>query len=162
MHIQSWIKELNINLLNTDVSRVASQKWQSESNELKLHFEKLADKKKIEHKLKYPNYEYRPTKKKPKSRRSKKKQSNLSDECITKIVEFTSLNSPLTQLDFSTVNCTINDSQFPSFTSTDFFEFDQITSIETNIFNSVSFSSEFELESAYPDVTIKFFRSYAK
>ncbi|CAG8569763.1 31087_t:CDS:2, partial [Racocetra persica] len=95
----------------------------------------LQDKKKLEHKRLYPNYEYRPNKNKPRRHSQRLKdfpnnKSNLTNENITLIAESALSNlkissSPLPQPVSS--NCSNNasdasyDSQHPSFIQTDFF-----------------------------------------
>ncbi|CAG8742701.1 13495_t:CDS:1, partial [Dentiscutata heterogama] len=65
-------------LTNAQISRYIADLWRSESNETRLHWEREADKTKLEHMKAYPNYVYRPNKKgkNDKKRRERRKSSN--------------------------------------------------------------------------------------
>ncbi|CAG8452600.1 6826_t:CDS:2 [Dentiscutata heterogama] len=82
-HIGSLLKEetdFKFHKFHTsNVSKIAAQKWNSESEEIKLKFERLANAAKIEHQRKYPGYKYKPKKKKSRRRNS----CRLTDESIT-------------------------------------------------------------------------------
>jgi hypothetical protein len=58
-----------------DVSRLISDMWRNESDAVKMEYERLADAKKAEHQLQYPNYRFQPMKKEEKERiREEKRQ----------------------------------------------------------------------------------------
>ncbi|CAG8834741.1 20029_t:CDS:1 [Gigaspora margarita] len=61
-------KQFNVknqyNLSNCQVSKVISQMWNAENNEIKLYYKKLANSKKLDHIQKYPNYVYKLKKRK--------------------------------------------------------------------------------------------------
>ncbi|PKB99765.1 hypothetical protein RhiirA5_299839, partial [Rhizophagus irregularis] len=65
------------NLTNAEVSRTISDMWRKEPEEIRLEWERYADRKKLEHMQTYPNYVYRPNKNKSKvdKRRQQRKQS---------------------------------------------------------------------------------------
>ncbi|CAG8728840.1 14879_t:CDS:1, partial [Racocetra persica] len=65
-------------LTNAQISRYIADLWRGESNETRLHWEREADKTKLEHMKAYPNYVYRPNKKgkNDKKRRERRKSSN--------------------------------------------------------------------------------------
>ncbi|CAG8526418.1 45219_t:CDS:2 [Gigaspora margarita] len=67
-------------LTNAQISRYIADLWRSETNETRLHWEREADKTKLEHMKAYPNYVYRPNKKgkNDKKRRERRKSSNSS------------------------------------------------------------------------------------
>ncbi|PWN36102.1 uncharacterized protein FA14DRAFT_172680 [Meira miltonrushii] len=48
------------NCLQAQISRMVSQMWKNESEEVKEHYAKLAAKHKLEHQKQYPNYRYQP------------------------------------------------------------------------------------------------------
>ncbi|CAG8722147.1 9037_t:CDS:2 [Gigaspora margarita] len=56
------VKAQNKNLTNAQVSKVISQMWKNEKNEIKLYWEKLADNMKLNHMKNYPDYVYKPKK----------------------------------------------------------------------------------------------------
>jgi hypothetical protein len=61
-------------LSNAQVSRQISEMWRNESNETRLMWERLADRKKLEHMKAYPDYVYRPNKTKSKSEKMDKRR----------------------------------------------------------------------------------------
>jgi hypothetical protein len=73
------------NLTNAEVSRTISDMWRKEPEEIRLEWERYADRKKLEHMQTYPNYVYRPNKNKSKvdkrrqQRRHSKESTNSSN-----------------------------------------------------------------------------------
>ncbi|CAG8433633.1 10924_t:CDS:2 [Diversispora eburnea] len=67
-------------LTNAEVSRQISDMWKSEPEEVRLEWERYADRKKLEHMQTYPNYVYRPNKSKTKvdKRRQRKQTKDFS------------------------------------------------------------------------------------
>jgi len=65
------------NLTNAEVSRTISDMWRKEPEEIRLEWERYADRKKLEHMQTYPNYVYRPNKNKSKvdKRRQQRRQT---------------------------------------------------------------------------------------
>ncbi|KII92243.1 hypothetical protein PLICRDRAFT_103505, partial [Plicaturopsis crispa FD-325 SS-3] len=49
-----------------DVSRTIAKMWRQESDPVREHYERLAEKKKAEHAIMYPNYRFQPMKKEEK------------------------------------------------------------------------------------------------
>lgn len=73
-------------LTNAEVSRQISDMWKSEPEEVRLEWERYADRKKLEHMQTYPNYVYRPNKSKTKvdKRRQRKQTKDSSpDDALT-------------------------------------------------------------------------------
>jgi hypothetical protein len=67
-------------LSNAQVSRQISEMWRNESNETRLMWERLADRKKLEHMKAYPDYVYRPNKTKSKSEKMDKRRQQRRRE----------------------------------------------------------------------------------
>jgi hypothetical protein len=69
------------NLTNAEVSRTISDMWKKEPEEIRLEWERFADRKKLEHMQTYPNYVYRPNKNKSKvdKRRQQRRQTASKD-----------------------------------------------------------------------------------
>ncbi|KAG5640643.1 hypothetical protein DXG03_007696 [Asterophora parasitica] len=57
-----------------EISRLISERWESEPSEVKAEYERRAQVKKYEHQAKYPNYKYQP---KPKAVREKERRMGL-------------------------------------------------------------------------------------
>ena len=60
--------------VQADVSREISERWRTESPEVKAHYERLADEKKAEHQLLFPNYRFQPMKKEEKEKLKEEKR----------------------------------------------------------------------------------------
>ncbi|CAG8472619.1 16940_t:CDS:2 [Cetraspora pellucida] len=75
---QSEITSIYGNMSNAEISKKLSDLWQNESDEVKLYWQKVADKKKMEHMMTYPEYVYRPKSgtKPNKKKRKLKTESN--------------------------------------------------------------------------------------
>jgi len=84
------------NLTNAEVSRTISDMWRKEPEEIRLEWERYADRKKLEHMQTYPNYVYRPNKNKSKvdKRRQQRRQTASKD----------SSNSPNGSVDSKSTN----------------------------------------------------------
>jgi hypothetical protein len=66
-------------LTNAEVSRQISDMWRNETEEVRLNWERYADRKKLEHMQIYPNYVYRPNKNKSKvDKRRQRRQTSMS------------------------------------------------------------------------------------
>lgn len=63
---QAEIVSVHRGISNNDVSRIIGQMWKSENEEVKEEYQRAAETIKIEHRLQYPNYRYRPRKQSPK------------------------------------------------------------------------------------------------
>jgi hypothetical protein len=86
------------NLTNAEVSRTISDMWRKEPEEIRLEWERYADRKKLEHMQTYPNYVYRPNKNKSKvdKRRQQRRQTaskEASNSSNNNSVESKSTNS---------------------------------------------------------------------
>jgi hypothetical protein len=78
------------NLTNAEVSRTISDMWRKEPEEIRLEWERYADRKKLEHMQTYPNYVYRPNKNKSKvDKRRQQRRQTASKESSS------SSNSPI-------------------------------------------------------------------
>ncbi|CAG8841248.1 18041_t:CDS:1, partial [Gigaspora margarita] len=71
------------NLSNCQVSKVISQMWKDEKNEIKLYYEKLANIKKLDHMQKYPNYVYKPIKRKKKTNKNSSKINMIDKKTLS-------------------------------------------------------------------------------
>ncbi|CAG8498374.1 21756_t:CDS:1 [Dentiscutata erythropus] len=69
---QSEVTRVYGNISNAKISKILSDLWQRESDEVKLYWQKAADKKKMEHMLTYPEYVYRSKSATPKKKRKSK------------------------------------------------------------------------------------------
>ncbi|CAG8633947.1 15777_t:CDS:1 [Dentiscutata heterogama] len=69
---QSEVTRAHGNISNAKISKILSDLWQQESDEVKLYWQKAADKKKMEHMLTYPEYVYRSKLVTPKKKRKSK------------------------------------------------------------------------------------------
>lgn len=65
---QAEITSMYQGISNNDVSRIIGQMWKSEDTAVKMEYQIAADTIKNEHKLRYPNYQYRPRKQLPQSK----------------------------------------------------------------------------------------------
>ncbi|CAG8749378.1 23657_t:CDS:2 [Gigaspora margarita] len=96
-HIGSLLKkEPDFKFQNFDtsnISKIASQKWHSESEEIKLKFERFANAAKIKHQQLYSDYKYKP---KNKACRLRKLNKKLPYESIINILS--NLNKPVSPL----------------------------------------------------------------
>ncbi|CAG8459538.1 8551_t:CDS:2 [Scutellospora calospora] len=73
--MQQEVTRLYGNISNSMLSKILSDLWQNESEEVKLYWNKVADKKRMEHMQAYPDYCYRPKKLGNKSKKSRKLES---------------------------------------------------------------------------------------
>ncbi|CAG8470786.1 904_t:CDS:2 [Paraglomus occultum] len=60
-HTQPSIIKQEKKLKNAEISRKLAQMWKNEPDHIKLHWQRCADKKKLEHMKKYPGYKYKPS-----------------------------------------------------------------------------------------------------
>lgn len=67
-------------LAQADVSRLISNMWKNETEDVRLDYERRADAKKAEHALKYPNYRYQPQTKEQKQRARVQKKQDRQDK----------------------------------------------------------------------------------
>ncbi|GES78072.1 mating-type HMG-box protein MAT1-2 [Rhizophagus clarus] len=81
------------NISNAKISKLLAKMWRNESEEEKLHWQKIADRKKMEHMEAHPGYVYRPKKpisndkrKRRKSSPSKQQISTLENTCVPELV----------------------------------------------------------------------------
>nr|CAG8433189.1 15333_t:CDS:2 [Entrophospora candida] len=79
-------------LTNAEVSRQISDMWRNETEEVRLNWERYADRKKLEHMQIYPNYVYRPNKNKSKvDKRRQRRQTSMSSAKELASIESSSL-----------------------------------------------------------------------
>ncbi|CAG8648540.1 12773_t:CDS:2 [Dentiscutata erythropus] len=137
-HISSYLKKL-INFKNAAyVSKVASSLWKLESEEIKLYFNTLADKKKIEHQKLYSDYKYQPKNKLRRRRKLSKSnsKSHLSDEDINNVVNFALSSFPSPNINKSPSPPILPASPLPQLQPYDFFP---ICSDFISEFNQIQF-----------------------
>jgi hypothetical protein len=68
------------NPTNAQVSRQISEMWRNETEEVRLHWERVADRKKLEHMQAHPDYVYRPNKNKNKVDKRRTRPRNASKD----------------------------------------------------------------------------------
>ncbi|RHZ68672.1 hypothetical protein Glove_294g166 [Diversispora epigaea] len=98
--MQPEISKREGNISNSEISKILAQLWKSESDSIRLYWQRQADFKKIEHMQAYPGYVYRPKKSRENSKRKRKKNSKLP-----------SSNSSELQRDNIIENCSSNNLQ---------------------------------------------------
>jgi hypothetical protein len=143
------------NLTNAEVSRTISDMWRKEPEEIRLEWERYADRKKLEHMQTYPNYVYRPNKNKSKvdkRRQSRRQTTNSSNGPSNGSAENKTTNSgatPVRRKSSKNANRPLSKLDLPSSMNNGMAGFNMQQSIMNQSANSTSHSDTMTSNTSY-------------